>query len=218
MEKRYHKNRPSCITPFDDPSNFQGYEPTNSCIVKYDIGCKPQTCKKVCKPACQPVCETPCKKKCKKRCSSSSSSSSSEKCRPCVPRCVYQSCSNCGVQSLELAASVVTPNGTTAPYTYLCPDQIGQKIYITFTVTNTGNTSIHGPIYIYDSFTGVHKFFVKKLSSGDTAEITVKNKITKCDCSTGSNINIVANAYTYVHKQCLILVSQPIAINITRTT
>jgi len=196
-------------------------EKPKGCIIKCEEPCKPAKCEKKCPPKCEPCkpkCEPKCeKKKCHKKCSSSSSSSSSD-CKPCVPRVVYVLCHNGGTSALSITATVVTPNGSSIPYNYSCPSQIGQKIYITYTITNTGNTKLCSPIYVYDSFSGVHRVkHSKKLRAGETLTLTVHGKITKCDCQAGNGISIVANAYTYANGNCLILVSQPIAIQINQT-
>src|SRR4029079_13870069 len=140
------------------------------------------SCKKRCsptKPTCHRVkCEDPCKKK--KKCSSSSSSSSCEEKKCCIPKTVTQACINGGVASLLLTAS--------APSTYTCPTQICQKLAITVTVTNTGNSSVKSPIYIFSNFTGVKKITCKKLNPGETVTATVYGKVSRCDCMTGANI------------------------------
>jgi hypothetical protein len=158
-----------------------------------------------------------CKKdKCKKekKCKSSSSSSSCEKL--CVPRVTQQICANGGVISLSLTAVVDTPNHDQPP-TFTCPSQIGQQIYITFTITNTGNVTLKSPIYTYDSWSGVNKVTCGKLHAGQSKVITVHHKISNCQCKPGNNLSIVANAYSNLHKNCLILVSPPIGIPINQT-
>ena len=183
---------------------------------------KPKKCEVVCKPKCEPVCKPKkCeeKKKChkKKRCSSSSSSSSSDCDRPAVPKITYTACTGGGVISLGISVVATTPNGTGIT-TYTCPSQIGQKIYLNWTITNTGNTSVKTPIYLYNSGSGVSRVTCKRLAAGASVTTTTHFKITRCNCITGGVIPIVANAYTYVHGNCLILVSQPLGLTFTQTS
>lgn len=190
---------------------------------KLDFDCDK---KKACKPEkkCEKVekkCDKNCRKKCCRPKKCEKKSSSSESCekpceKQCVPKVVYQACINQGVASLKITAVVDTPNHDSPP-TFTCPSNIGQKIYITFTVTNTGNTAIRSPIYIYDSFTGVHKVTCDKLHAGSSQVITVNHKISKCQCNPGNNLSIVANAYSDLYKNCLILVSEPISIIINQS-
>ncbi|HSW76708.1 MAG TPA: hypothetical protein VLG50_06670 [Candidatus Saccharimonadales bacterium] len=202
MERRHHKNK--CEPCFEKCDTSVTCEPKKKCSKK-----------KKCQKPCPVVkCQDPCakQKKCHKKCKSSSSNNEC-----CLPKVVYVLC-KCGTTAtMSLSATVQTPNGTVPPYTYTCPTQVGQKIYITFTVTNTGNATIKGPIYVYDSFTGVHRITCTKLRVGETESITVHGKITKCDCQSNNSINITANSFSYACGQCLILVSQPIAIQITQT-
>ena len=166
-------------------------------------------------------------KKSEKKCKSSSSSddckkrkkcksSSSSDCKVCVPKVVYQICTKNGQQSLDVTFVVTTPNNDQPP-TYTCPAQIGQKIYITYTITNTGTATIRAPVMLYSSITGVSKVTCKKLRAGQVVTVVVKKKITACDCRSLTGISGVANAYANMDKHCLVLVSQPIAIQIDQT-
>jgi hypothetical protein len=153
------------------------------------------------------------KKKCHKKCSSSSSSE--ECCDIVTPKVVYSACINHGTATLLLTAVVESPNLDTPP-TFTCPGAIGKQIIIRYTITNTGNTSIKSPRFVYDSLTGLHKAGKCKLAAGQSDTVTAKHCITKCECA-GGNINISANAYVQFSKKCVVLVSQPIAIQITKT-
>lgn len=170
------------------------------------------SCKKKCNP-CEPPkpvchkkkCDEPCKKK---KCSSSSSSSCEEK-KCCIPKTVTQACINGGLASLNVIV--------TAPSTYTCPTQVCQRIPLTVTITNTGNTSIKSPVYIFSNFTGVKKITCKKLLAGETVTSTVYGKVSKCDCVTGVNtINFSLVAYSYLCNNCLILISNVVGTVITR--
>jgi hypothetical protein len=164
-------------------------------------------------------CKKPCKKdkkKCEKKCEKKCKSSSSSECeKQCVPKVVYQACICGGVASLSLTATVTTPNNDQPP-TFNCPAQIGQRIYINFTVTNTGNVKIKSPVYTYDGFTGINKVTCKSLHPGESKTITVHHKISNCQCQPGNNISISSNAYTNFHKNCLILVSPALGIQINQ--
>lgn len=166
-------------------------------------------CKKVeCKKA-------NCKKReCKKEKTCKSSSSSSSSCEEvCVPKVVYAACIKGGVATLGLTFVVDTPNHDQPP-TYTCPTQQGQKIAITYTITNTGNVTIRAPVMLYSSITGVNKVACKKLRAGQSVTVTLRHKITSCDCKITTGISGVANAYANLDKNCLVLVSQPVAIQI----
>lgn len=157
------------------------------------------------------------KDKCKKKKCKSSSSSSEECEKLCVPKLTFQCCLNSGVVSLALTAVVDTPNHNQPP-TFTCPAQIGQQIYVTYTVTNTGNVTLKAPIFLYSGLSGVSKMTCGKLHAGESKSITVHTKISRCQCTPGNNISVSANAYANLHKNCLILVSQPIAIQIAQVT
>ncbi len=161
-----------------------------------------------CKKRCQPCEPTPCHKK--KKCSSSSSSSSSscEEKKCCIPKMTAQACINGGVASLLLAVS--------APTSYTCPTQICQKLPIIVTVTNTGNSSIKSPIYIFSNFTGVKKITCKKLNPGETVTATVYGKVSRCDCVAGANISFGMVAYAHLANNCLILVSNVVGVVINQ--
>ena len=171
-------------------------------------------------------CKKPHKKE--KKCKSSSSSSECKKEKKCVKKCekscdkiavpkvVYQACVCGGTATLGLTAVVTTPNNDQPP-TFTCPSQIGQRIYINYTVTNTGNVTIKHPVYIYCGFTGVHKVTCKKLHAGESKTITVHHKISNCQCQPGNNISISSNAYTNLQKNCIILVSQALGLQINQS-
>src|SRR5437868_7926974 len=206
MERHHHKKGHHNDSIFEHRDKHCEKKCEKPCILakceepkRCEVKCAPKKCEKKCSPPkCEKKCEVKCApKKChKKKCSSSSSSSSD--CKPCVPNVVYVLCHNGGTSAMSITAAVTTPNGSIAPFNYTCPAQIGQKIYITYTITNIGNVSLKGPIYVYDSFTGVHKVGCsKKLRAGATTTITVHGKISKCDCQAGNGISIVANAYSY---------------------
>ena len=170
--------------------------------------CKKAECKKAdCK-------KKECKKEEKKCKSSSSSSSSCEK--VCVPKVVYSACLKGGVATLGLSFVVDTPNHDQPP-TYSCPAQQGQKISITYTITNTGNVTIRAPVMLYSSINGVNKVACKKLAAGQSVTVTLHHKITACDCKVLTGITGTANAYANLEKKCLVLVSQPVAIQIDNT-
>lgn len=165
-------------------------------------------------------CHEPCKKTCKKECKkhkkcSSSSSSSDDCCNIVSPKIVYEACVNGGIARLTLTAVVESPNLDTPP-TFTCPGAIHKEIIIRYTITNTGDVCIKSPRFVYDSLTGVHKAGTCKLLVGQSDYVTARHCITKCDCKTG-NINISANAFVNFTQKCLVLVSQPIAIQINQT-
>jgi len=205
MERRHHKNH-------DIDFKADCKKDVKKCVVDKKK-CEVKKHKK-CKSSSSSECEKKCVVKKHKKCKSSSSSS--KECEKiCVPKVVYQACINGGVASLSITATVDTPNHDNPP-TFTCPANIGQQISLTFTVTNTGNVVIRSPIYIYNSFTGVDKVTCSKLYPGQSRVITVQHKVSNCQCMPGNNISIVANAYTNIHNNCLILVSQPIAIQINQ--
>ena len=168
--------------------------------------CKKVECKKECKKA---DCKKKECKKVEKKCESSSSDSCE---KVCVPKVVYAACLKGGVATLGLTFVVDTPNHDQPP-TYNCPAQQGQKIAITYTITNTGNVTIRAPVMIYSSITGVNKVACKKLRAGQSVTVTVHHKISKCDCKVATGISGVANAYANLDKN-IVLVSQPVAIQI----
>ncbi len=169
-------------------------------------------CKKECKkPDCKKR-ECKSEKKCKpeKKCKSSSSSECQTSC--CVPKVVYQTLLKNGqTQSLGVTFTVTTPN---LDGTYTCPSQIGQRITISYTITNTGTAAIKVPVMLYSSITGVSKVTCKKLAAGQSVTVITRHKITSADCASTTGISGVANAYANLDKHCLVLVSQPIAIQI----
>lgn len=160
--------------------------------------CRKNECRK-------PKCE---KKECKKVEKCKSSSDSCEK--TCVPKVVYQAQSKHGILSLGLTYAVVTPN---VDGTYTCPEQIGQNIAITYNITNTGTADIRAPVMLYSSISGVNKVACKRLGVAETVTVTLNHKITQSDCESLNGITGVANAYVNL-KNCLVLVSQPVAIQI----
>lgn len=151
-------------------------------------------------------------KKCHEKKCHSSSSSDDDCCD--VPKVVYQACINHGIAKIQLTAVVETPNFDNPP-TFTCPTAVGKKIIIRYTITNIGNVPIKSARYIYDSLTGVNKGGKCKLLPGESENVIAKHCITKCDCA--GNLSISANAYIQFNRKNVILVSQPIAIQINKT-
>lgn len=192
-----------CSKKKEPLTKYESCKPCKPC--KPEPKCKP--CKVV--PYCPPSCSESDSSSC-----SSSTASCKDKC--CVPKFVYQACIHGGVASLAIVVTTIqTPNGDTPP-TFTCPSAVGQRIYLTFNITNTGNVTIHEPVYIYTSFTGVKRVTCKKLRAEETVTVTVSHKVSRCTCQTGANLSIVANAFTNL-KNCLVLTSQPIAIEIPQS-
>lgn len=154
-----------------------------------------------------------CEKKIVKKCSSSSSSSSSssteccdKKCR--VPKVVYQACVKGGTAKIDLTYAL-------SKNTYTCFTDINTFIDITYTLTNVGDVCIKTPRYIYDSLAGVRKIGKCKLYPGQSDVYVIRHKITQCDC-TADAIKIVANGYTQIKCNSIVLVTPPVAITISK--
>jgi hypothetical protein len=142
-------------------------------------------------------------------------SESTESCEQiCTPKFIYKYCRHNKCSTLSLTYIITTPNSNNPP-TFTCPDQIGQKITIIFTITNDGNLNLCGPIMLYNSLSCT-KVAAKKLAAGQSVDVTVKHRITQADCDLGS-ISVTANAFVNLDN-CVMLVSQPVSIKIANGT